>query len=106
MKGLQATGSRDATHGRNFGILQPLAESVILQAMEDLWSRRDRKESIEFFQGSGFGLYAAIAGMGPYEKGVLLSIMRRALTAKRLNDAQPSSNNLNGKRPVRTKGKI
>jgi hypothetical protein len=51
-------------------------------------------------------LYAAIAGMGPYEKCVLLSIMRRALTAKRLNDAHLSSDNLNGKRPVRTKGEI
>jgi hypothetical protein len=94
MKGLQANGGRDAPHDGKFGILQPLAESVILQAMEDLWSSRYREESIEFFQGSGFGLYAVIAGIGPSEKGVLLSIMIRALPGKRLKAAQPPSNNL------------
>jgi len=105
MKGFQATGVRNSPNDRNFGIFQPLAESVILQAMEDLWSSRERADSIEFFQGSGFGLYAAIAGMDPCDKVFLLCIVRRALR-KQLGDTLPSFNNLNGKRPVRPMGKI
>jgi hypothetical protein len=87
MKGLQATWDWNCSHDGNFEIFQPLAETVILQALEDLWSNREREESIEFFQGSGFCLYATVAGMGPREKSILLSIMRSALPEKRLNDA-------------------
>lgn len=68
--------------------MRPLAEAVILQASADLWSRLYRKESLEFFQGKGFSLYASIAGMSPYEKEILLGLMRSPLTGKRLNNSQ------------------
>lgn len=105
MKGLQTSGDRNSPSDRNFGIFQPLAESVILQAMEDLWSSRDRKESVEFFQGSGFGLYATVAGMDPCDKLFLLCIIKRALRLQ-VNDGQSSSINLSIKRPDRTEGKF
>ena len=73
---------------RRNGYVRPLAEAVILQATVDLWSRLYRKESLEFFQGKGFSLYANIAGMSPYEKTILLGLMRSPLTGKRLNISQ------------------
>ena len=33
-----------------------LAETVILQSIEDLFSRNDREESMRFFKGKGFRL--------------------------------------------------
>ena len=62
--------------------MEMLAEAVILQAMEDLWSNFYGEESIEFFQGTGFSWYADMAGMSPYEKNSLLSLMRRPFTRK------------------------
>jgi hypothetical protein len=44
-------------------ILKRLVEAVILQAVEDLWSKADRKESIDFFSGEGFSCCARAAGM-------------------------------------------
>ncbi|MBI4682748.1 MAG: hypothetical protein HY757_06570 [Nitrospirae bacterium] len=40
-----------------------LAEAVILQSMEDLWSPYHREESKEFFKGEGFKIFAKIADL-------------------------------------------
>jgi hypothetical protein len=48
--------------------LKTLAEAVILQAMEDLWSDTHREKSIEFFEGNGFTHFASLAGMGAVER--------------------------------------
>ncbi len=40
-----------------------LAEAVILQAIEDLFSKDHRQESIWFFRGEGFRLASEISGM-------------------------------------------
>lgn len=48
--------------------LKTLAEAVILQAMEDLWSDAHREKSIEFFEGNGFHYFASLAGMGAVER--------------------------------------
>ena len=40
-----------------------IAESVILQAMEDLWSHSLRKDSLEFFNSERFDLCAEAAGI-------------------------------------------
>ena len=40
-----------------------LAEAVILQSIEDLWSQSYRDESKDFFEGDGFKICAEIAGM-------------------------------------------
>ncbi|HYA31618.1 MAG TPA: hypothetical protein VED67_02580 [Thermodesulfovibrionales bacterium] len=43
--------------------LKKLAEAIILQALEDLWSTRYKDESVSFFRGEVFRRYARIAGM-------------------------------------------
>jgi len=58
------------------GRLKALAEAVILQAMEDLWSKTHRARSVEFFTGEGFRRYAAMAGMGTMERLRLLKTLR------------------------------
>jgi len=53
-----------------------LAETVILQSIEDLFSRNDREESMRFFKGKGFRLFADIAGLGLDERKKILEIYR------------------------------
>jgi len=66
----------------NTRYMEMLAEAVILQAMEDLWSNFYGEESVEFFQGTGFNWYADMAGMSPYEKSSLLNLMRSPFTRR------------------------
>ncbi len=55
-----------------------LAETIILQCIEDLFNGKYRKESIRFFEGKGFGLFADIAGLGLDERKKILEISRSA----------------------------
>ena len=41
-----------------------LAESIILQAIDDIYDDKERTASIEFFTGKGFYHAARMAGMG------------------------------------------
>jgi len=59
-----------------------IAEAIILQAIEDLWSDVHRQESIEFFTGEGFAICAKIAGMGLYEKLKLIQAIKKAIQKK------------------------
>jgi hypothetical protein len=43
--------------------LNNLAEAVILQSIEDFWVSGQRLQSIDFFKGEGFKLYAKIVGL-------------------------------------------
>ena len=56
-----------------------LAEVIILQAIEDLWSPAHRKESIDFFTGEGFAICAGIVGMGLYQKLRLIQVIKKAI---------------------------
>jgi hypothetical protein len=55
--------------------VKALAEAVILQAMEDLWSDTHREKSIEFFEGDGFKYFAGMAGMGAVERLRLVKML-------------------------------
>jgi len=57
--------------------IRALAEAVILQSMEDLWSKNKRRESIEFFTGDGFSLCADMAGMKIVDRLRLLRMLRK-----------------------------
>jgi hypothetical protein len=57
--------------------LKALAEAVILQAVEDLWSSAHSKESVEFFEGDGFRHCADLAGMRVVERLKLIRMLRR-----------------------------
>ena len=59
-----------------------IAEAIILQAIEDLWSAVHRKESIEFFTGEGFAICSSMAGMGLYEKLKLIQTIKKAVQKK------------------------
>ena len=51
-----------------------LAESIILQSLEDLWSKNFRKDSENFFSGNTFCLCADIAGMSTLDQ-IKMNIM-------------------------------
>jgi hypothetical protein len=61
-----------------------IAEAIILQAVEDLWSAVHRQESIEFFTGEGFMICAQVVGLGTYEKLRLIQLIKKAIQKKRL----------------------
>jgi hypothetical protein len=57
--------------------LRALAEAIILQSIEDLWSKTKRKESIAFFTGYGFSLCADMAGMKVVDRLRLFRMLRK-----------------------------
>ncbi len=56
-----------------------LAEAVILQAMEDLWSEEHREGCINFFTGEDFRNCASIAGMGTSEQIKILEMLDKLI---------------------------
>jgi hypothetical protein len=70
--------------------LKNLAEAIILQSIEDLWSPTHRQKSMEFFAGDGFNHCADIAGMKIIDRLKLIRMLRRlapqAFTSKHSKD--------------------
>ncbi|MHB8881062.1 MAG: hypothetical protein ACYC69_06060 [Thermodesulfovibrionales bacterium] len=59
--------------------MKNLADAIIMQAIEDLWSEEDKRQSIDFFTGEGFLLCSTATGMVPYDQVRLLSLIRAAV---------------------------
>lgn len=59
--------------------MKRLAEAVILSAVEDLWDETEKKESIGFFIGNGFPVFAEMAEMSQADRSRLLAIIRPVL---------------------------
>ncbi len=57
--------------------LKNLAETLILQSMEDLWDAKRRSESIDFLTGQGFHFFADMAGMDMENKIELMRLVKR-----------------------------
>lgn len=57
--------------------LKRLAESVILQSLEDLYDSNHREESIHFFTKRDFRVFAEMAGMNIDDKIRLLRLVRQ-----------------------------
>ena len=57
--------------------IRALAEAVILQSIEDLWSKTNRKRSVEFFTGDGFSIYADMAGMKVVDRLRIFRLLRK-----------------------------
>lgn len=55
--------------------VKALAESIILQSMEDLSDAHHRAESLEFFSGEGFRICAGMAGINPEDEVKLLTLV-------------------------------
>lgn len=58
--------------------LAALAESIILQCLEDLWSPKERQASMDFFGGEGFRICAEAACMNSPQQFMLLGMIERA----------------------------
>ena len=56
-----------------------LAESIILQSLDDLWSRNHRKESENFFIGDTFCLCADIAEMNDLDQVKMRHMVQKIL---------------------------
>jgi hypothetical protein len=69
--------TRKTRSTRGAAKLKALAEAVILQALEDLWSDTYRKDSLEFFEGEGFRQCADLAGMKVVERLKFIRMLRR-----------------------------
>ncbi|MDP2158338.1 MAG: hypothetical protein Q8K68_11590 [Nitrospirota bacterium] len=59
--------------------MKKLAESIILQCIEDLWDKASMKQSAEFFSKRGFSICAAIAGMDIGDQVKLLDLVNRSV---------------------------
>jgi hypothetical protein len=57
-----------------------LAESVLLQSIEDLWDKEQRRDCLDFFSGEGFRLCADIAGIQLTDQKKLLSLIGRSIS--------------------------
>lgn len=78
--------SLNHTYGRNaasFCSLAALAEAIVCQAVEDLWSRGHRRESIEFFTGRWFVSMTKVAGISPYDRLRLMGMVKEATVNNR-----------------------
>ncbi len=63
-----------------------LAEAVILQAIEDLWNPMWKRDSLSFFEGSGFALYSEIAGISNTKQFAIIRMLANAGQKPRLRN--------------------
>lgn len=54
--------------------VRSLADAIILQSMEDLFSPLHKSGSIHFFTGEGFRISSEIAGLRTAERHVILDL--------------------------------
>ena len=66
------TGQAANSHARR------LAEAVILQSIEDLWSPRCKRGSLLFFEGDGFTICSEIAGISYIKQLAMLRMVMNA----------------------------
>jgi hypothetical protein len=71
------SGSKKSSKDVDRKRLAALAEAVILQTLEDLWSKAHKKRSLAFFTTEGFHICADIAGMKIADRLRLLRLLRR-----------------------------
>jgi hypothetical protein len=59
--------------------IKHLAEAIILQSIEDLWNRQQKKDCVAFFEGAGFHLCAEMSNMNTFHKKKLLKLISRSI---------------------------
>ncbi len=69
-------------------ILRNLAESIILQAIEDLWNseKNERRSSFVFFLGKGFHICSEIAGVKIPDRRKLLSMIGESAKHRKMGE--------------------
>jgi hypothetical protein len=63
--------------------VKALAETVILQSIEDLWDKEQRDSCSRFFCGQGFSFWADSAGMTISDRRKILSLILAAIPRKK-----------------------
>ncbi|MBF0558240.1 MAG: hypothetical protein HQL08_05625 [Nitrospirae bacterium] len=80
MKSRPVSESKTALKKKDPGMqVKRLAEAILLQSFEDLWSEEERPASIDFFSGEGYRICSEIADMTSDDKGGMLVMVRGVL---------------------------
>ena len=87
--------------------IKGLAEGIILQSIEDLWSENHRGESIDFFTGKEFSICAGLAEMNLPDQLKVLNLVKSVVgnTMKR-SVAATENFSQRGKRPAKSARKV
>jgi hypothetical protein len=74
-------------------VLRKLAESIILQAIEDLWNNKKNecRSSFAFFLGKGFHICSDLAGITAVDRRTLFSLIIEAVKYRNVPVAIPES---------------
>jgi len=59
--------------------IRHLAEAIILQSIEDLWNRQQKKDCVAFFEGEGFHFCAGTAGINMFQRRRLIKLISRSI---------------------------
>lgn len=59
-----------------------LSEAIILQCLEDLYSREHRMDALAFFNGEGFSICASVIGLSHKESRKIFDIVKTSRPAK------------------------
>ncbi|MBI5205953.1 MAG: hypothetical protein HZA11_13650 [Nitrospirae bacterium] len=59
-----------------------LSEAIILQCLEDLYSKEHRMEALAFFNGEGFGICASVIGLNYKESRKIFDIVKMSRPVK------------------------
>ena len=65
--------------------VKSLAEGIILQSIEDLWSNEHSRESLDFFSAGEFRACAEMAGMSLLEQVRLLRMVKEVVDYQKSN---------------------
>lgn len=63
--------------------VKELAETVILQTIEDLWDKEQHDSCSTFFCGQGFSFWAAAAGMTISDRKKILCMIMESMSWRR-----------------------
>ena len=72
----KTNGSKRASKIDHKKKIAALAEAIILQSLEDLWSKTQKNKSLAFFTGEGFHICAEMAGMKVMDRIRLFGLLR------------------------------
>ena len=87
--------------------IKGLAEGIILQSIEDLWSENHRGESIDFFTGKEFSICAGLADMNLPDQLKVLSLVKSVVgNTMKSSAAAKESFSQRGKRPAKSARKV
>jgi hypothetical protein len=71
--------------------IKKLAETILMQSIEDLWNKEERSNCIDFFTGEGYRICSEIAGMSPNEKVEVLNFVRNILSENSMKNKEVSA---------------